>query len=422
MPRKSVQNSPALVSRRSFLFGGALGAAGLGGLTLLSDPAPAGASTAVTNGLPSYAVTVAANVYDSTRCVYNWKASNTRRHRAGLAHASTGGTTSQLFIGDSLTTGAINLTTLTMDRPHAWPRAYAATLGSLGYPSGGSGLVRIMDGTLRDDRWTVSGSWTGGSTSAYAASAGASATMTVPDSGTSVAVVFVGTSATTFSVSVDGATSGAGYLVVPTGGAAGVVRRVVLNGLADKPHVVKVTSLSSGALALIGAEVFRSTGLVCHNVAQGGSTAGLTGQGSWTDTNAVFGSRLLPLFKPGSGAYGTVPTTVHCALGANDIGKGSTPDQVAAAITTLRNACPNSDFILYFEPLPAASTAAVWAPFGTRMYALADALDVPLVDLNDRLGGYTVEAANGLTGDTVAHLNAAGYAEWGRSAALIAAS
>jgi lysophospholipase L1-like esterase len=369
--------------------------------------------------LPSYAGSVAVNAYDPSRNVYNWKASNTRRHRAGLARAASGGLAAQVFFGDSLTTGCVGGST--MDRLHAWPRIYANTLAEIGFPSASSGFVRIMDGTVRDDRWTVSGSWYAGYCSAMTTVAGSSATLTVPNAGTSVAVVFTGGSSTTLAISVDGATSGVGYLVVPTGGPSGVLRRVVVSGLADRAHTVKVTSLSSSALTLIGAEILRSSGLICHNVAQGGSTAASTGQASWSDSNGTLGTRLLPMFRPSSAVYGQVPTTVHCSLGGNDINKGLTVDQIAAAITTIRAACPESDFFLYLEPQPARTPLSAWGPLGTRLYALADQLDVPLFDIHDRLGGYDSEAANGLTCDTVAHLNAAGYADWGRSTALTAA-
>jgi lysophospholipase L1-like esterase len=422
--RQAPLNEPAqpnhVVSRRSVLFGGAAaGAAGVGGLALLGRAPGASATTSPTTDLPTYAAPVATNTYDPARNVYNWKGSNTRRHRAGLARAASGGRASQIFIGDSLTSGCVGGTQ--MDRLHAWPRAYSATLDALGYPSAGSGLVRIMDGILRSDFWTVSGAWYGLYPCAVTSSAGSYATMSVPDSGTTVGVVFAGTtSATSVTISVDGATSGTGYLTVAAGGPANTVRRVELTGLDNQPHTVKVTC-AGGTLILIGAEVLRDTGLRCHNVAQGGSTASLTGQGSWTDTAAAFGTRLLPLYGAASGAYGDTPTTVHCSLGGNDVSKGQTPAQVAAAISTLRAACPDSDFILYFEPQPAELTMSQWAPLGEALYALADSLDVPLIDLHDRLGGYAVEAANGLTGDTVAHLNAAGYADWGRGAAFVAA-
>jgi lysophospholipase L1-like esterase len=111
---------------------------------------------------------------------------------------------------------------------------------------------------------------------------------------------------------------------------------------------------------------------------------------------------------------------VHCALGINDAVAGDEVSTTIAAITTIRQACSASDFFLYLEPQPAAVDAAVWSTFGDALYQLADTLDVPLFDLQDRLGGYAVEAANGLTGDAVAHLNRAGYAEWGRAVGLAA--
>jgi len=72
-------------------------------------------------------------------------------------------------------------------------------------------------------------------------------------------------------------------------------------------------------------------------------------------------------------------------------------------------------------PLPGEYTLGTWTPCIAGLYALADTLDVTLFDLQDRFGGYTIEAANGLTGDAVAHLTRQAYADWGRSTALAAA-
>ena len=405
-------------SRRTLLTG--LGAGGAAAVFLGTAGPARAAGTTTTTTKPSYLPASALNVFDPTTSVYNFKAANTRRHRAGLALAASGGLASQIFIGDSLSAGCIGGTSF--DRLNAWPRVYSRTLASLGVPSAGTGLVRLIDGSTIDARWTASGGWVGYTTCAYAVTAGASATMTSDVAGTAVAVAYVqGAVGGMFTVSVDGATSGSGFATVSTAGPT-KTSRVVLGGLADTTHAVTITTSSSSMVVIVGAEVFGSTGLICHNVAESGSRASGTGRLSWADTTTDGGSaQPLTIYNPASAGFGQLAATVHCALGINDLANGATPDQVTGALTTIRAACPTSDFFLYLEPQPNLITVDAWSAFSTALYSLADSLDVPLFDLQDRLGGYAVEAANGLTGDTLAHLDRAAYADWGRSAALASA-
>jgi lysophospholipase L1-like esterase len=418
MSEVSASHSP---SRRAVLggFGAGIAASVLLGTTPSAEAANAAGSPSDSSSAvgPAYLPTSAANVFELPTSSYNYKSSNTRVHRAGLAAAASGASASQLFIGDSLTAGCIGGTSF--DRLNAWPRLYSATLANLGIPSGGTGLVRIVDGTTTDARWTVGNGWVGFTTCAYAITSGATATMTSDVSGTCVAVSYVqGVGGGGFTVSIDGAAGGPGFAEVSTAGATKAAR-LELTGLADVVHSVTITTTSAAMVVIVGVEVFETRGLMCHNIAQSGSRASGTGRSSWSDTTTSGGSaQPLTIYNSNSAIYGQVPATVHCALGVNDLIAGATPSAVTAGLSTIREACGPSDFFLYLEPQPNAVAVDDWLAYATALYSLADDLDVPLFDLQDRLGGYASEMADGLAGDSVAHLNRAGYCDWGRSAAL----
>ena len=409
------------IGRRSFL--GGLGAGGATiALTALPSPANA-ATTALTTapGMPLYAQSVAVNAFDSTSSVYNWKASNTRRHRSGLALAQSGGATSEICIGDSLTAGCLNVYTGAFDRAHAWPMIYRDTLASLGIRSNGTGIVRILDYNYADPRVTWTGPWTNNTTDACVSSSGATATFTTDKAGTAVGVLYArAANSGGFTISVNGATSGAGFRSVAGGGSGWA--RAELTGLSLAPGSrITVTTTSASMVRLAGFEVYTPNGgLSVHNIAQSGSGAVLPAKKGWSTVTDL--NQNLAMW---SGTFGSLflqtPSTVHLALGGNDLLNGSTDAAITAGLTTIRKAFPNSDCFLYLEPRPNSATDARWSTWCSAMYALADALDVPLFDIEDRLGGYAIESTLGMNGDTFGHLSRAGYADWGRSVAMVAA-
>lgn len=122
---------------------------------------------------------------------------------------------------------------------------------------------------------------------------------------------------------------------------------------------------------------------------------------------------------------GQVPDAVHISLGANDLGQGVSLVNIASGITAVRNLLPSSDCILYANPQPAAASGiptATYDAYVSSMYDLADALDVPLVDMRARFGAYTDWAGQGLAGDGLAHANSFLFAEWGMAAASLLAA
>jgi lysophospholipase L1-like esterase len=361
-------------------------------------------------------------VFEPATSLYNWKASNTRRHRSGLALAQAGGATNQVFVGDSLTAGCLNVYTGKFDRLHAWPMIYRDTLAQLGIPANGTGIVRIIDYNYADARMSWTGPWTNNTTDACVTSSGATATFTTDKPGTAAGLLYarsVGSGG--FTVSVNGARSGPGFRAVPGGGTGWA--RVDLTGVdgLDPGSTVTVTTASAALVVLGGFEVYTPNGgLTLHNIAQSGSGATLAAKKGWSTITDL--NQNLAMW---SGAYGSVflqvPSTVHLALGGNDLLNGASEAAIMAALAVIRNAFANSDCILYLEPRPASATTTRWSTYCAAMYGLADTLDVPLFDIEDRLGGYSVELTTSMVGDTFGHLSAAGYADWGRSVALAAA-
>ncbi|MCW2495579.1 MAG: hypothetical protein JWQ77_1503 [Jatrophihabitans sp.] len=419
------------ISRRQLLvgLGGAAVAAGAVGVdrlvgsshrrgaALVTAPSGAGAGS----GRPSYLPRDAAHAFDAQRGVYNWTAANTVRHAAGLSRVRAGGAAAEVFIGDSLTAGDVG--GATFDRLRAWPRIYAATLAADRVAEGGTGLIRVADNRFSDARWHLGAGWHNDTTCAYAATTGARATLSSSTRGTAVAVIYrQAPRGGSFSVSVDGATDGPGFAVVRSRGAARL-RRLELTGLADAAHTVEIRTLAASAVVLIAAEIRSERGLICHNVGESGSSASGAGLLSWSDTTTAGGAiQPLTLFAPQSGAYGPGVSTVHCALGTNDLVRGASPDEVTQAIQVIHGACPDVDFILYLQPQPGLVAPVRWARLCTAMYTLADMLDVPLFDLQYLLGGYAHERAEGWVGDQKAHLDPAGYARWGAAVARVAVS
>jgi lysophospholipase L1-like esterase len=399
-----------------------LGGLGAGGAVaaLTALPSPAGATTPAT-GVPAYAQS-AANIFEPATSVYNWKAANTRRHRAGLAQAQAGAAASEVFVGDSLTAGCLNVYTGTFDRPHAWPMIYRDTLAGLGIPVNGTGIVRVIDYIYADARISWSGPWVNNTTTGCVSSAGATLTFTTDKPGTAVGVLFQRTPGSGgFSVSVNGARSGAGYRSVVGGGSGWA--RVDLSGVDGivAGSTVTVTTTSAAMVVLGGFEVYTpDSGVSLHNVAQSGSGATLPTKKGWSTTSDA--SQNLSIWSCLSWSpYLQTPSTVHIAMGGNDVLNNATDDAITAALSRIRAGFPNSDCILYLEPRPATALVGRWSSFGAAMYQLADTLDVALFDINDRLGGYPTETTTAMVGDTFGHLSRAGYADWGRSVAMTAA-
>lgn len=377
--------------------------------------------TKAASGLPSYSGT-RTNPYDPRCNVYNLKPSNSRRLRASLSKAMGGQVAEWVVIGDSGPAGCTNGVTLTYERLNAWPIQMRDELARHGIAKGGTGLVRIRDNSATDARWGLTGAWNHSFlTSSYLAGAG-DATFTSDLAGDRASVLYydLGTGQGTFNISINGAGSGAGFLAVTQTNPTGWKVATLSPGALAVGATVKATRVS-GTMMLGGAQVWSSTGgLVVHNIAQSGSSAGGTGNSSWSDTAGLGLVYTAPITNPTTGGA-TTPAVVFLSLGGNDLMAGRTAAQITSALTTIRNRYPNSDCVL-IAPAPVNTTlvpAATWDAYITALYDLADTLDMPLVDFRARIGDYATFVANGLSNDGQGHLIGGAYAGLGRNLGLM---
>lgn len=359
---------------------------------------------------PSYAQGLGlVNKYDPLTHAYNFKGSNTQYAMAGIQTAKAGGVGAGLFMGDSLFDGGLNLGGSTFDRLHAIPMVFRDALGA---PSGGTGLVRACDYTFQDARITTSGTWTKNVSNQSSVANAATMTFASDQMTTCAGVWLAGGSGTgSCTVAVDGGTP---TTVTANSGTTGAGNWVTFTGLNLAKHTVVVTLTSTTIVVVLAFEAWNTTGFISHNVSQGGSTVSGTGTSSWTDTGS---NRPFPIFGITAAYQSGTISQVHVELAGNDLQASASVSTIVTALTTLvgniRAAFTAADVFLHLIPqanaLPVPTNQALWNSYWAAMYQLADTLDCALFDWQDMLGGYAKEVTNGLTGDTVAHLNRAGY-------------
>lgn len=363
--------------------------------------------------LPAYAGR-RRNPYDPRLNVYNWKASNTRKLRAGLAKAMAGSARANLtFVGDSATDGKVTTTPATFDRLGAWPVVLRDVLAlNPGIGSGGDGLVRAASvGGAADPRVSSAGGWNQtGFAYATVSANGATLTFTFTQPSTTVDVWYSLNSGP-FTVSMDGASSGAGFATVtPPGGSTWA--KATVTGAAGV-HTVVVTTTSTTATSIANVNSYATSGLVIQNLGWSGTSIR-----DWITFTAWFQFA-------GMSELTQVPYTrdaLFIGLGGNDIVIGGrTPTQMRPDMVTLLDRWDGVGDMVLVVPNQAAVSAvpnATWDEWAGILYDLADTYDIPLIDAYARFGSNQTAIANGLHGDTT-HLNAAGYADQGRQAGTI---
>lgn len=360
--------------------------------------------------LPSHVPITVTNLYDHDVNAYNFKPSNTRKLRAGLGRAAVGELCEIVAIGDSSMTGAISTVGPVWDRLRAWPLRMADVLG---VPLAGTGIVRCWDVIAFDSRWIAAGTWAGATSHVSSVVNGSTLTFTTAKAGDRVTVYYYdGASGETFTVHVNGALAG----TVTGSGPAGW-KKVTYSVPIGVGQTVVITKTGGAAIFIMGAAVWSNAngGLLLNNLAQGGSRAFGTGVDRWADDTTV--QRLGQVFSKAQSVVSlTDPDCVMIALGANDKNNSVADADVVTAITAIRNRYPNSDCVLVATWPPSAVADGTWQTYLGQLYALADTLDVPLIDQYARLGPWATILANGQNGDTVAHLKASAYVNLGDNA------
>lgn len=372
------------------------------------------------SGAPAYAQGLGlVNSFDPRLSVYNWKASNTRKLRTALGKAAAGtGLANLAVIGDSLSTG-YDGNGNTIDA-HSWPRVMTADLASrLGTVVAGTGCVPATADTASrlSDRWTTTGGVVGGGGPFLVAygSAG-TATYVSQQTGTMVQLFWLDNGYGPITWTVDGAAQPS-----ITVGSLHTVRAATVTGLANTVHTVVVTLPNYGSIAglLVGGQ---TSGIAMSNLAFGGAGAVFGGAlSSWTDTSIYYN---LPGCRFGMLAASVGdPDFVFLELGSNDINNGVTASTIMAAHSTLRAKYPNAGTALFHGwDIPSDPHAADFDGYTGAKYQLADTLDIPLIDWNDRIGGQAVADAGGALGPDHTHPTAGTGVAFGHAMAQLCAS
>lgn len=235
------------------------------------------------NQLPSYVSPSVTGRYDSARSVYNWKASNTRKLRAGLGRAMCGGQAEHLVIGDSFSAGNVQgaVAPYVFSRDQAWARTAQRELGRHGVVEGGTGWVRVNDNNLGQPLgWTFTGANWNHTAKAYSATTvgGQYASFTPQEGGYAYSHYWYdpGTGGGTypFSIEIDGVVLAASITSV-TGAARFRVSTVISpNPIIAGESVIKITAGANGHYLAAG-KVWNPAqgGLQISNIAQSGSRA-----------------------------------------------------------------------------------------------------------------------------------------------------
>jgi lysophospholipase L1-like esterase len=331
--------------------------------------------------------------------VYNWKSDNTRRIQRSIAKSIAGQSASHLVIGDSYSqsyTGTQNYTAV-------WPYLLRQFLNAGGVRLGGTGWVPAGNGSLtlsKDPRYTLTGTWTDdGNLSSFVTGSSLRFVSDLP--GTNVSIAYPSNSGV-FTVSIDG---GAPVSVTPSGASPVAMQFYSVSNLANSTHTVTINR-SSGS-TIIYAIMVSGSGLQIHNLSLSRATAI-----SWAaDSDRAWMANRLNIN----------PDVVHIALGLNDLQNARTTTQCVNDIQTIINAWPNSDVILYASPAPNPANTGItsqvsnstWSDYVAKLYALAQTLNRPLVDMYRRGGGsYASAVTNGLMADGFS-LSVVGHADWG---------
>ena len=346
---------------------------------------------------------------------HNFKPANITRIKQSLEDAQNGTVVEWVVNSDSSASVAVTGVS-TYDHLLAWPILMRDELELAGIPIAGTGMVRRLDNTIVDHRWTQSGTWFFNFlTFAYTVTNGATSTFTTDLPGDRVAVRWYDggpAEASSFSITVAGGTP----TVVSTSATPGWRTHIVNESLTAAQTVV-LTKVSGAYLSVAAVCVWDSAGgLLIHNVGQGGSTAhGVgTGHNRWIADNVreSLGQVFTDICVTGND-----PALVIIPLGGNDKKDSVSDTDTLDAIQTIRERYPNSDALLIGENQlnDIYVTQATWETYLAALYVRATAMDVPVIDQYARLGDYDAVVAAGKNADAAGHLTPAALEDLGRS-------
>jgi hypothetical protein len=292
-------------------------------------------------------------------------------------------------------------------------------------PIAGTGMIRTLDNTLTDARWTLPGfGWyKQHKTFAYNVRNGANPNLIPNRPGDRLTFDYYDggpTEAGTFTVTIGNNTP---PIIITSSATPGWRKRTIEADIAAGTPIT-FTKTSGPYMAISEACVWDSAGgFLVHNVGQGGSTAHGAGttHDRWTGDPTREG---LPQVFADPRVTGAPADLLILSLGGNDARLASTypeltTDAIVNRIRQRRLEHPNSDCILIGETQLADTLVprARWEHFLAGLHDLAYELDVPYADQDATLGPYTTIRANGWNADNAGHLKPHVLEHLGRSLA-----
>jgi hypothetical protein len=342
------------------------------------------------------------NGYDRRLNIYNLKPKHLRRTHAALGRAYNGyGSCSIAIVGDSTDAG-IGTNSASND---SWPGRLKKNLVNVGAFNGGTGfVVGAPNAPGVDNRWTLGAGWAawGDGSSALANDTTLNPATFVSDSNGTIVKVLYGAGLGAFTVQIDG---GSIVTIPSAAGTTGTPTIYQVSGLTNAPHTVVINSTAVGTYPMIlGVSVEQSSGLVIHNLGIGGGhSALLTNPSPWFPGNLASSAALAADLVVQGFMINDSNDAVPVATYKSNVLSG-------VAILQSRGA----DLILR-TPMPVSGTDLT--PYIQALYEIADQADLPLIDLNDRAGTWTLSNGNGIMSDNF-HPNAFGYADMARCVML----
>lgn len=325
--------------------------------------------------------------YDPSTQVYNLRPAHLRRARAKAAAARAGLDRFKIMtVGDSNTRGVGALKAST-----SYPALLKGRLVGAGIPNGGTGLVFPE----ADGRWTLGGGFNRHAATKftyYTSTAGPTATFVSDVPGTIVDYYYRGTTAA-HTVTIDGGAP----INIPNPGGASDIRKHTVTGLANTTHTIVVTATNSFTY-MFGVDVHSGTGVAVCNAGISGTTSA-----DWAVTD-FDGPR------PVSSAW--APDLTVLILGANDVTTGISVAAFEANMAALIASYKALGDTVIGVPIPRgnAESDSLFPPYVEAIYRLAEAQDVPLIDLSARWGTAAQATTLGMMSDTL-HGSATGYGD-----------
>lgn len=341
---------------------------------------------------------------------YNCNDRTLSNFRAAPARVAAGGGADVAFLGTSLSSIA-GLAGPAYTVAGNWPHFFRSPdplLSGLQV----DGWIRCVVGPYIDSRWGFVGSFAGQTSWAYSTATNDVGTLTVPWAGTSYGVRYYDWPSGSLTCTPTGA--GNNPTVINYTG-TGTWKTQVITGLATATSSVAFKNTTGGQMGLAAAAIFPPNALLFHNLAQPGSFGYGAGASSWSDfaTAGSPGLIYMPTAGIALGNGGTQPDAAFLELGANDLkagGSGATNAQLDAALNTIMNRWPNTQFALVASAQlnDAQIPAATWEAYLKTLYDLADTNGLALLDQRNVLGNYAA-ASTGQRGEPAATVDGVGH-------------